>query len=241
MSREGLVSLIITLTVVFDLCLLGSSGCVEREYDEDNYPMVVEIGSDVVDNQDAFEGEDSTEEEEVSPPVVDTGVWFDQFTEDKCAQCPECCVDSSVMPDEPQVQDKGNPKYPPCSGMFATSCKNRCAYNGNCPCQCDGACTKAKDCCEDRAKFCPPPSADATDTGGPSTAVDDTVADTGAGWPDASGPSPDAQLAPGECPKNCGVWYDGCNTCQCKDGTIGGCTKMGCPTKAAPYCKFFKN
>ena len=230
MSKEGLVSSLITLTVVFDLCLLGFSGCVEREYNEDNYPMVVETESDVVDNQDVFEGEDSTEEEEISPLVVDTGVWFDQFTEDKCAQCPECCVDSSVMPDEPQVQDKGNPKYPPCHGVFATSCQNRCVYNGNCPCQCDKACTKAKDCCEDLVKFCPPPS----DAG-------DAVADTGANLPDTSGSSADAQLAPGECPKNCGVWYNGCNTCQCKDGTIGGCTKMGCPTKDAPYCKQLKS
>jgi hypothetical protein len=244
MSKEGLVSSLITLTVVFDLCLLGFSGCVEREYNEDNYPMVVETESDVVDNQDVFEGEDSTEEEEISPLVVDTGVWFDQFTEDKCAQCPECCVDSSVMPDEPQVQDKGNPKYPPCHGVFATSCQNRCVYNGNCPCQCDKACTKAKDCCEDLAKFCPLVDPGPTDTdAGPSGAADDTAdaADTAAGTPDTPGPSPDAQLSPDKCPKDCESWYDGCNTCQCKDGTIGGCTKMGCPTKAAPYCKQFKS
>ena len=230
MSREGLVSLLITSMVLFDLFLLGFVGCSERKYDEENYPVVVETGSDVVDNQDVFEGEDSTEEEEVSPPVVDTGVWFDQFTEDKCAQCPECCVDSSVASDVPPTQDKHNPKYPPCNGTYATSCQNRCVYNGNCPCQCDKACTKAKDCCEDLAKFCSSPS----DAGG-------VGADTGGTSPDTSGSSSDTQLAPGECPKNCGVWYDGCNTCQCKDGTIGGCTKMGCPTKAAPYCKFFKN
>ena len=72
MSREGLVSLIITLTVVFDLCLLGFSGCVEREYNEENYPVVMEIGSDMVDNQDVFEGEDSTEEEEITQ-IDDTG------------------------------------------------------------------------------------------------------------------------------------------------------------------------
>ena len=85
MSREGLVSLIITLTVVFDLCLLGFSGCVERKYDEDNYPMVMEAGSDVVDNQDVFEGEDTTEEEEVAE-IDDTGDPMDpadlaQFTD----------------------------------------------------------------------------------------------------------------------------------------------------------------
>ena len=247
MSREGLVSLLITSMVVFNLCLLGLTGCVERKYDEENYPVVVEAGSDVVDNQDVFEGEDSTEEEEVSPPVVDTGVWFDQFTEDKCAQCPECCVDSSVVSDVPQTQDKHNPKYPPCSGQFATTCKHRCTYNGNCPCHCDNACTKAKDCCEDQAQFCPitkPPKTDTgsslSDAGSSTVDAGSTVADTGATSTDTSGSS-DTQLAPGECPKNCAVWYNGCNTCQCKDGTIGGCTKMGCPTKAAPYCKIFKN
>ena len=45
------------------------------------------------------------------------------------------------------------------------------------------------------------------------------------------------QLGPGECPKDCKTWYDGCNTCQCNSGKIGGCTKMGCPTKKEPYCK----
>ena len=45
------------------------------------------------------------------------------------------------------------------------------------------------------------------------------------------------QLGPGECPKDCKTWYDGCNTCQCNDGKIGGCTKMFCPTPKQPYCK----
>ena len=58
--------------VLFDLLLLGFVGCVERKYDEDNYPMVMEVGSDVVDNQDVFEGEDTTEEEEVAE-IDDTG------------------------------------------------------------------------------------------------------------------------------------------------------------------------
>ena len=49
----------------------------------------------------------------------------------------------------------------------------------------------------------------------------------------------DPPLGPGECPKMCGIWYDGCNTCQCKDGKIGGCTKMPCnpSIKKDPYCK----
>ena len=68
MSREGLVSLLITSMVVFDLCLLGFSGCVERKYDEENYPVVVETGSVDVDNQDALESEDSTVEEVVDLP-----------------------------------------------------------------------------------------------------------------------------------------------------------------------------
>ena len=46
-----------------------------------------------------------------------------------------------------------------------------------------------------------------------------------------------SQLGPGECPKNCKTWYDGCNTCQCNDGKIGGCTKLFCPTPKQPYCK----
>ena len=243
MSREGLVSLLITSMVVFDLCLLGFSGCVERKYDEENYPVVVETGSDVVDNQDVLEGEDSTEEEVAQ--IDDTGDPMDpedleQFTdadEDltrgmdvetaELVEDIQAMLDTMVGDSDSISLDMGNPKYPPCHGAYATSCQNRCAYNGNCPCQCDNACTKAKDCCEDQAKFCPitkpPPT------------------DTGSSLSDTSGSSSDTQLAPGECPKNCGVWYDGCNTCQCKDGTIGGCTKMGCPTKAAPYCKFFKN
>ena len=256
MSREGLVSLLITSMVLFDLCLLGFSGCVERKYDEENYPVVVETGSDVVDNQDVFEGEDTTEEEEITQ-IDDTGDPMDpedleQFTDadenetrGMDAETADLVEDIQTMldtlvgdPDSISI-DMGNPKWPPCSGAFATSCKNRCAYNGNCPCQCDGACTKAKDCCEDRAKFCSAPVTADTDASPSDTG--ETVADTGAGVPDTSEPSPDAQLPPDKCPKDCESWYDGCNTCQCKDGKIGGCTKMGCPTKAAPYCKLFKN
>ena len=46
-------------------------------------------------------------------------------------------------------------------------------------------------------------------------------------------------LGPGECPKMCASWYDGCNTCQCNDGKIGGCTKLPCnpSNKKEPYCK----
>jgi len=46
-------------------------------------------------------------------------------------------------------------------------------------------------------------------------------------------------LGPGECPKMCASWYDGCNTCQCNDGKIGGCTKLPCnpSNKKDPYCK----
>ena len=127
--------------------------------------------------------------------------------------------------------DMGNPKYPPCNGQFATSCKHRCLYNANCPCHCDNACTKAKDCCEDQAKFCPITKPPTTDTGSPT--IDTASTDT-------SGSSPDVQLPPNKCPKDCESWYNGCNTCQCKDGKIGGCTKMGCPTKKNPYCKKYK-
>ena len=62
MNREGLVSLIITSMVLFDLLLLGFVGCVERKYDEDNYPVGVEKENDVDDSQDVFEEEDTTQE-----------------------------------------------------------------------------------------------------------------------------------------------------------------------------------
>lgn len=38
-------------------------------------------------------------------------------------------------------------------------------------------------------------------------------------------------------PPNCVSWYDGCNTCQVKDGVVGICTKMACRTTTeAPRC-----
>ena len=257
--------------VVFNLCLLGFSGCVERKYNEENYPVVVENESVDVDNQDALESEDSTVEEEIAE-IDDTGDPMDpedleQFTDADEDETRGMDPDTADLVEDIQTMldilvgdpdsisiDMGNPKYPPCNGQFATSCKHRCLYNANCPCHCDNACTKAKDCCEDQAEYCSTPKPATKDAGSPlldsgSTAPDSgsstvdagsTVADTGATSTDTSGSS-DTQLAPGECPKNCAVWYNGCNTCQCKDGTIGGCTKMGCPTKAAPYCKIFKN
>ena len=249
MSREGLVSLLITSMVLFDLFLLGFVGCVERKYDEENYPVVMETGSDVVVDQDAFEEEDTTEEEVVDLPEDIGGDPMDpedleQFTDADEDETRGMDPDTADLVEDIQTMldvlvgdpdsisiDMGNPKWPPCSGAFATSCKNRCAYNGNCPCQCDGACTKAKDCCEDRAEFCSaPPKSDTADT-------TDTVIDTAETSSDTAGPSSDAQLPAGECPKDCTSWYNGCNTCQCKDGKIGGCTKMGCPTKKDPYCK----
>jgi hypothetical protein len=220
MSRKGLVSLLLTLVVLFDLCLLGSSGCVERKYDEENYPVVVEIGSDVVDNQDVFEGEDSTEEEvaaedDIGDPMDPEDL--EQFTDadenetrGMDAETVDLVEDIQTMldvlvgdPDSISI-DKGNPKWPPCNGMFATSCKNRCAYNGNCPCQCDLACVKAKDCCENQAKFCPSPKAAIKDAGSslsdsiPSAAdststVADAGADTGQGGSDTTPSSPDTQ------------------------------------------------
>ena len=44
MNKKSTISLIATLIVVF--------GCVERKYDEENYPVVVEIGNDMEDNED---------------------------------------------------------------------------------------------------------------------------------------------------------------------------------------------
>ena len=255
MSREGLVSLLITSMVLFDLFLLGFVGCSERKYDEENYPVVVETGSDVVDNQDVFEGEDTTEEEEVAQ-IDDTGDPMDpedleQFTDADEDETRGMDPDTADLVEDIQTMldvlvgdsdsisiDMGNPKWPPCSGMFATSCKNRCAYNGNCPCQCDPACTKAKDCCENQAKFCSAPvKSDTSDT---VTDTAETSSDTAGPSIDTAAPSSDAQLPAGECPKDCTSWYNGCNTCQCKDGKIGGCTKMGCPTKKEPYCKKYK-
>jgi len=229
MSREGLVSLLITSMVLFDLFLLGFVGCSERKYDEENYPVVVETGSDVVDNQDVFEGEDTTEEEVA--PVDDIGDPMDpedleQFTDADEDETRGMDPDTADLVEDIQtmidsmVEDAA-------SINLDYSCEGRCAkFTKGKPCQCDPACFKANDCCEDLAKFCPevkkPEDKDTSPTA------------------DTAQPPPDTQLGPGECPKNCTSWYDGCNTCQCKDGKIGGCTKMGCPTKKDPYCKKYK-
>ena len=39
------------------------------------------------------------------------------------------------------------------------------------------------------------------------------------------------------CPRGCKVWYDGCNTCMCRNGRIAGCTKRYCVRKGRAYCK----
>ena len=272
MCKEGFVSLLISSMVLFDLFLLGFVGCVERKYNEENYPVVMENESVDVDNQDALESEDSTVEEVVDLPQDIGGDPMDpedleQFTDADEDETRGMDPDTADLVEDIQTMldilvgdpdsisiDMGNPKYPPCNGQFATSCKHRCLYNANCPCHCDNACTKAKDCCEDQAEYCSTPKPATKDAGSPlldsgSTAPDSgsstvdagpTVADTVATSPDTPGSSPDAQLPAGECPKDCTSWYNGCNTCQCKDGKIGGCTKMGCPTKKNPYCKKYK-
>ena len=38
-------------------------------------------------------------------------------------------------------------------------------------------------------------------------------------------------------PTDCISWYDGCNTCQVRDGQILGCTRMMCFRKGEPHCR----
>ena len=189
--------------VLFDLFLLGFVGCVERKYDEKNYPSIIENESADVDNQDALESEDSTEEEVVDLPQDIEGDPMDsedleQFTDADEFETRGMDPDTADLVEDIQTMldmlvgdpdsisiDKGNPKYPPCNGQFATSCKHRCLYNANCPCHCDNACTKAKDCCEDQAKFCATPKAATKDAGSP-------LLDSGSISPDSGSPAPDS-------------------------------------------------
>jgi hypothetical protein len=39
-----------------------------------------------------------------------------------------------------------------------------------------------------------------------------------------------------EIPKGCVSWNDGCNTCEVKNGVLGGCTKMMCFRGGVPHC-----
>ena len=258
MSREGLVSFLVTSMVIFDLCLLGFSGCVERKYDEENYPVVMETGSDVVDNQDVYEEEDTThetedsgeEKEDAEVEIEDGGDPMDQEdldqftdvdedeTEGMDIETAELVEDIQTMIDT-MVEDAD-------SINLDKSCEGRCGkYTKGKPCQCDTACFKASDCCEDLATFCPevkkPEDKDTSPVADTAQPPQDTYKPPQDTWqpPQDTNKPEDTkpQLGPGECPKDCKTWYNGCNTCQCNNGKIGGCTKMGCPTKKEPYCK----
>ena len=37
-------------------------------------------------------------------------------------------------------------------------------------------------------------------------------------------------------PSNCATWFDGCNTCQVRDGRADICTRMYCFTQNTAYC-----
>tara|TARA_Y100000389_G_scaffold64682_1_gene60757 strand:+ start:8818 stop:9822 length:1005 start_codon:yes stop_codon:yes gene_type:complete len=43
-------------------------------------------------------------------------------------------------------------------------------------------------------------------------------------------------LTPIRIPDNCATWYDGCNTCQVRDGRAEICTMMYCFRQDTPYC-----
>lgn len=54
------------------------------------------------------------------------------------------------------------------------------------------------------------------------------------------------------CPANCKKWFDGCNNCDCANGSIGNCTRMLCsqpqparcidpPSAAAPTARVVTN
>ncbi len=40
---------------------------------------------------------------------------------------------------------------------------------------------------------------------------------------------------------DCEVWNDGCNTCQVRDGTLVGCTRMMCFIQGTPHCLVYGN
>ncbi|MAD57151.1 MAG: hypothetical protein CMK44_01080 [Porticoccus sp.] len=40
-------------------------------------------------------------------------------------------------------------------------------------------------------------------------------------------------------PHSCSAWFDGCNTCQVRNGQIGSCTRVMCFRVDTPYCKVF--
>tara|TARA_A100001015_G_scaffold280964_1_gene343739 strand:- start:90 stop:1355 length:1266 start_codon:yes stop_codon:yes gene_type:complete len=40
-------------------------------------------------------------------------------------------------------------------------------------------------------------------------------------------------------PHSCSAWFDGCNTCQVRDGQLGACTRVMCFRMDTPYCKVF--
>ncbi len=40
-------------------------------------------------------------------------------------------------------------------------------------------------------------------------------------------------------PHSCTAWFDGCNTCQVRNGQLGVCTRMMCFRMDTPYCKVF--
>ena len=36
--------------------------------------------------------------------------------------------------------------------------------------------------------------------------------------------------------EGCASWYDGCNTCSVRDGSLDACTEMYCETPEEPKC-----
>lgn len=41
-------------------------------------------------------------------------------------------------------------------------------------------------------------------------------------------------------PQSCATWYDGCNTCQVRNGQLGACTRMMCFRNDRAYCTRFQ-
>jgi hypothetical protein len=50
---------------------------------------------------------------------------------------------------------------------------------------------------------------------------------------------PPEPVNPNIIPQNCVTWFDGCNTCQVRNGQIGGCTMMMCFRMENPHCEAF--
>lgn len=136
-----------------------------------------------------------------------------------------------------------------CTKEYAPVCCDGVTYGNKCTAFCAGCQSYVPGECGDGGCICTrewaPVCCDGVTYGNECTArcAHCPVADQVSGECPSPPPTPTPPPSPPSqtpCHAGCRRWFDGCNTCSCRDGEIAACTKMYCLNYATAACREYE-